>query len=262
MIVTATLAKGAVTMSHKKVVVKRLDAIHNFGAMNILCTDKTGTLTQDKVFLEQHADLFGEESDEVLEYAYLNSYYQTGLKNLLDVAVLDHAEIHQELDVTHNFHKIDEIPFDFHRRRMSVVVSERQDRHLLICKGAVEEILAVCNHVQHGDKKEKMDEERLAKVRAVTNDLNDDGMRVIAVAIREFEPIRETYSLADESDLVLIGYIAFLDPPKETAAPALKALKDHGVEVKILTGDNERVTSKVCRVVGLPIKPAGARAGH
>ncbi len=256
MIVTATLAKGAVTMSHKKVVVKRLDAIHNFGAMNILCTDKTGTLTQDKVVLEQHDDLFGEESDEVLEYAYLNSYYQTGLKNLLDVAVLEHGEIHQKLMVADNFHKIDEIPFDFHRRRMSVVVSERQNRqnrHLLICKGAVEEILTVCNRIQHGNRIERMNEERLARVRAVTNDLNDDGMRVIAVAIREFEPLRGMYSLADESDLVLVGYIAFLDPPKETAAPALKALKDHGIEVKILTGDNERVTSKVCRVVGLMI---------
>jgi len=137
MIVTATLAKGAVTMSRKKVVVKRLDAINNFGAMDILCTDKTGTLTQDKVSLEQHADLFGEDSDEVLEYAYLNSYYQTGIKNLLDIAVLEHGEIHRELEVTRNFHKVDEIPFDFQRRRMSVVVSERQDRHLMICKDAM-----------------------------------------------------------------------------------------------------------------------------
>lgn len=253
MIVTATLAKGAVIMSRKKVVVKSLDAIHNFGAMNILCTDKTGTLTQDKVFLEQHSDLFGEDSDEVLEYAYLNSYYQTGLKNLLDVAVLEHGEIHRELEVTKNFSKIDEIPFDFHRRRMSVVVCEQQDHHLLICKGAVEEILAVCSRIKHGDQIESLDEDRLAIIRANTNDLNDDGMRVIAVAIREFEPLREIYSVKDESDLILVGYIAFLDPPKETAAPALKALKDHGIDVKILTGDNELVTAKVCKVVGLPI---------
>jgi Mg2+-importing ATPase len=253
MIVTATLAKGAVIMSRKKVVVKSLDAIHNFGAMNILCTDKTGTLTQDKVFLEQHADLFGEESDEVLEYAYLNSYYQTGLKNLLDVAVLEHGEIHRELEVTKNFYKIDEIPFDFHRRRMSVVVSEQQDHHLLICKGAVEEILSVCSHIKHGELIEKVDEDRLAIVRATTNDLNDDGLRVIAVAIREFKPLRDTYSVADESDLILVGYIAFLDPPKETAAPALQALKDHGIDVKILTGDNELVTAKICKVVGLPV---------
>lgn len=254
MIVTATLAKGAVTLSKQKVIVKQLDAIHNFGAMDILCADKTGTLTQDKVFLEQHSNLFGEDSDEVLEYAYLNSYYQTGLKNLLDVAVLEHGEVHQELGVTHNFHKVDEIPFDFKRRRMSVVVSERQDRHLLICKGAVEEILAVCTQVQYDDDQHKpLDDGMLAMVRAMTNDLNDDGMRVIAVAIREFDPLRDTYSQADESDMVLVGYIAFLDPPKETAAPALKALKGHGIEVKILTGDNERVTAKVCKVVGLPV---------
>ncbi|MCK9394913.1 MAG: magnesium-translocating P-type ATPase [Methylobacter sp.] len=275
MIVTATLAKGAMIMSRKKVVVKSLDAIHNFGAMNILCTDKTGTLTQDKVFLEQHADLFGEDSDEVMEYAYLNSYYQTGLKNLLDVAVLEHGEIHQELKVTRNFRKVDEIPFDFHRRRMSVVVSERENHHLLICKGAVEEVLAACSYIKHGDQIEKMDAERLSMIRTVTNELNNDGMRVIAVAVRKFEPLpvtddsdhvaqltqlikgsnglRETYGIADESDLMLVGYIAFLDPPKETAAPALKALKEHGIDVKILTGDNELVTAKVCRVVGLPV---------
>ncbi len=253
MIVTATLAKGAVIMSHKKVVVKSLDAIHNFGAMNILCTDKTGTLTQDRVILEQHADLFGIDSEEVLEYAYLNSYYQTGLKNLLDVAVLEHGEIHRELEVTSNFHKIDEIPFDFQRRRMSVVVSERQDHHLLICKGAVEEVLAVCSHIKHGDDIQRMNQNELEMVRKVTQEINDDGMRVIAVAIREFGPLRETYSVTDESDLLLVGYIAFLDPPKETAAPALKALNDHGISVKILTGDNELVTAKICKVVGLPV---------
>lgn len=257
MIVTATLAKGALVMSGKKVVVKRLDAIHNFGAMDILCTDKTGTLTQDKVILEQHADLFGEESDEVLEYAYLNSYYQTGLKNLLDVAVLEHGEIHRKLEVTHNFRKVDEIPFDFHRRRMSVVVErqDRQDRHLLICKGAVEEILSVCSCIRHGERIEALDEAALASVRETIRELNDDGLRVIAAAIREFEPEREAYHLGDESDLVLVGYIAFLDPPKETAAPALQALKAKGVSVKVLTGDNELVTAKVCRVVGLPETP-------
>ncbi len=252
MIVTATLAKGAVVTSGKKVVVKRLDAIHNFGAMNILCTDKTGTLTQDKVVLEHHANLFGEDSDEVLEYAYLNSCYQTGLKNLLEVAVLEHGEIHRELEVTRNFREVDEIPFYFHRRRMSVVVSERRDRHLLICKGAVEEILGVCTRISHGERIETLDDVALACVRETTRELNDDGLRVIAVAIREFEPDRETYHVDDESDLVLIGYIASLDPPKETAAPALQALKDNGVAVKVLTGDNELVTTKVCRVVGLP----------
>jgi Mg2+-importing ATPase len=251
MIVTATLAKGAVTMSRKKVVVKRLDAIHNFGAMDILCTDKTGTLTQDKVVLEQHADLFEEDSEEVLEYAYLNSFYQTGLKNLLDLAVLEHAEIHQKLEVTQNFSKVDEIPFDFQRRRMSVIVDERQTRHLLICKGALEEILAVCNRVQHGETVEPLGDDRLAEIREIAKRLNNNGMRLIAVAVREFPPLRQIYNLADERALTLVGYVAFLDPPKETAAPALKALKEHGVAVKVLTGDNELVTSKVCRMVGL-----------
>ena len=251
MIVTATLAKGAVTMSHKKVVVKRLDAIHNFGAMNILCTDKTGTLTQDKVVLEQHADLFGEDSEEVLEYAYLNSFYQTGLKNLLDLAVLEHGEIHQKLEIAQNFSKVDEIPFDFQRRRMSVVVEERRNRHLLICKGAVEEILDVCNRVQHGETVEPLGDEMLAEIREIAKGLNNNGMRLIAVAVRDFPPMRQVYNLADERALTLVGYVAFLDPPKETAAPALRALKEHGVEVKVLTGDNELVTSKVCRIVGL-----------
>ena len=253
-IVTATLAKGAVTMSRRKVVVKSLDAIHNFGAMDILCTDKTGTLTQDKVFLERYADPFGKDSAEVLKFVYLNSYYQTGLKNLLDVAVLAYGDLHHELEVTKNFSKIDEIPFDFQRRRMSVVVSEQQNQHKLICKGAVEEILAVCTAIKNGDKIETIDQERLAAIHVITNNLNNDGLRVIAVAIREFEPLRETYSVADEKELILVGYIAFLDPPKESAAPALQALTKNGIDVKILTGDNELVTAKICRVVGLPVK--------
>ncbi|MDD4915939.1 MAG: magnesium-translocating P-type ATPase [Methylococcales bacterium] len=253
MIVTATLGKGAVFMSRKKVVVKSLDAIHNFGSMNILCTDKTGTLTQNKVALEQHGDLFGHESDEVLEYAYLNSYYQTGLKNLLDVAVLEYGDIHRELEITRNFHKVDEIPFDFHRKRMSVVVNERKDKHLLICKGAVEEILAVCSHIRQGDDIRPLDAGALDMVHAVVNRISNDGMRVIAVAVREFPPTRDNFSIADEAQLLLVGYIAFLDPPKESATPALLALANHGIDVKILTGDNELVTAKICRSVGLPI---------
>ena len=252
MIVTATLAKGAVALSRKKVIVKRLDAIQNFGAMDVLCTDKTGTLTQDKIFLARHTDVFGEVSDQVLEYAYLNSYYQTGLKNLLDVAVLDHAEVHRELNVAKHYRKVDEIPFDFQRRRMSVVVSERDDHHELICKGAVEEILGVCNRVQHGDAIEPLSAELLAQVNSLTAALNEEGLRVVAVAMKETPPTQSVYSVADESDLVLVGYIAFLDPPKESTAPALKALQAHGVAVKVLTGDNERVTAKICREVGLP----------
>lgn len=251
MIVTSTLAKGAVFLSRKKVIVKRLDAIQNFGAMDVLCTDKTGTLTQDKIFLARHVDVWGEESDDVLEMAYLNSYYQTGLKNLLDVAVLEHVDVHQELNPAKNYRKVDEIPFDFNRRRMSVVVSEREDHHELITKGAVEEILAVCSRVRHGDAVEPLTPELLARIRAVTAELNEEGLRVVAVAAKEVPPSKETYGVADESELTLIGYVAFLDPPKESTAPAIKALAEHGVAVKVLTGDNELVTAKICREVRL-----------
>jgi Mg2+-importing ATPase len=251
MIVTATLAKGAVLMSRRKVIVKRLDAIQNFGAMDVLCTDKTGTLTQDKIFLSRHVDVWGEESDDVLQMAYLNSYYQTGLKNLLDVAVLEHLDVHQELNPAANYRKVDEIPFDFTRRRMSVVVSEREDHHELITKGAVEEILAVCSRVRHGNSIEPLTPELLARIRAVTAELNEEGLRVVAIAAKEVPPGKETYGVPDESDLILVGYVAFLDPPKESTAPAIKALAEHGVTVKVLTGDNELVTAKICREVGL-----------
>ncbi|MCP9448930.1 MAG: magnesium-translocating P-type ATPase [Nitrospira sp.] len=251
LIVTSTLAKGAVFLSRKKVIVKRLDSIQNFGAMDVLCTDKTGTLTQDKIFLERYVDVWGEESDEVLKMAYLNSYYQTGLKNLLDVAILEHAEVRRELEPAKNYRKVDEIPFDFTRRRMSVVVSEREDHHELICKGAVEEILNVCMHVRRGEHVEPLTADLLAGVREVTAELNKEGLRVVAVAAKEVPPSRETYGVADESDLTLIGYVAFLDPPKDSTAPALKALAEHGVSVKVLTGDNELVTAKICREVGL-----------
>ncbi|TAL76566.1 MAG: magnesium-translocating P-type ATPase [Burkholderiaceae bacterium] len=252
MIVTSTLAKGAVYLSRKKVIVKRLDAIQSFGAMDVLCTDKTGTLTQDRIFLERHTDAYGVESDDVLELAYLNSYYQTGLKNLLDVAVLAHGEVHRELDVTSVYRKVDEIPFDFDRRRMSVVVSERREHHLLICKGATEEMLGICTHVRHGEVDETLTDQHLADVRAVTAELNGEGLRVVAVAVKHMPPSRDVYSISDESDLTLVGYIAFLDPPKETTRPAIAALAEHGVAVKVLTGDNELVTLKVCREVGLP----------
>jgi len=253
MIVTSTLAKGAVLLSRRKVIVKRLDAIQNFGAMDVLCTDKTGTLTQDKIFLSRHTDVWGETSDDVLEYAYLNSYYQTGLKNLLDVAVLEHAEVRSELEVATAFRLIDEIPFDFQRRRMSVVVARHDAHHLLVCKGAVEEMLSVCTRVRHGELDEPMTDELLARILAVTGELNQDGLRVVAVAVKELPPAKADYRVPDEAALTLIGYVAFLDPPKETAAVALKALAAHGVKVKVLTGDNELVTKKVCREVGLDV---------
>ncbi|MDE2368438.1 MAG: magnesium-translocating P-type ATPase [Burkholderiales bacterium] len=251
MIVTSTLAKGAVALSRQKVIVKRLDAIQNFGAMNVLCTDKTGTLTQDKIFLERHSDIAGEENEEVLRLAYLNSHYQTGLKNLLDVAVLEHVEVHRELGIGTNYRKVDEIPFDFQRRRMSVVVAEREDHHELICKGAVEEVLQVCTSVREGERTVPLTPEKLAELREATAELNAQGLRVVAVAMKEEPPKREVYGVADERELTLMGYIAFLDPPKESTAPALQALKANGIEVKILTGDNELVTAKICREVGL-----------
>lgn len=251
MIVTSTLAKGAVFLSRKKVIVKRLDAIQSFGAMDVLCTDKTGTLTEDHIVLARHLDVWGEDSDRVLEMAYLNSYYQTGLKNLLDKAVLEHTEVHWALAPNTHYRKVDEIPFDFERRRMSVVVSERDDHHELICKGAVEEILAVCSHVQHSDAIEPLTPDLLARIKHITDELNGEGLRVVAVAAKEAPPSKDVYSQADESELTLMGYVAFLDPPKASTAPALQALADHGVAVKVLTGDNDRVAAKVCRDVGL-----------
>ena len=256
MIVTATLAKGAVLLSRKKVVVKRLDAIQNFGAMDVLCTDKTGTLTQDRIALARQTDAFGLPSDEVLNFAFLNSYYQTGLKNLLDRAVLEHVELPTELKLKQDYRKIDELPFDFARRRMSVVVSERDEHHELVCKGAVEEVLAVCTRVRNGNgagaQDAPLDAAMLARVQQVAHTLGEEGLRVVAVAMKELPPSQDVYSVADEAGLTLIGYIAFLDPPKDSAAPALKALAAHGIRVKVLTGDNELVTARVCKQVGLP----------
>jgi len=255
MIVTSTLAKGAVQLSRQKVIVKHLDAIQNFGAMDILCTDKTGTLTQDKIALERHTDAFGAPSDDVLRYAYLNSYYQTGLKNLLDRAVLEHAQLQTQLRLAQDFHKVDEIPFDFDRRRMSVVVSERENHHALICKGAVEEILSVCSQIRRqsatGNEDVEFSAELLAKVRRVTQELNAQGLRVVAVATKFIPVTQSTYSVVDETGLTLLGYIAFLDPPKESAAPAISALEQHGVKVKVLTGDSELIAAHVCAQVGL-----------
>ena len=251
LIVTSTLAKGAVVMSRRKVIVKRLDAIQNFGAMDVLCTDKTGTLTQDRIVLSRHTNIWGYESAEVLPFAYLNSYYQTGLKNLLDVAVLEHVDVHTALNPAANYRKVDEIPFDFQRRRMSVVVCEREDHHELITKGAFDEVVAICSHMRNGEVVEPITEELLVRLRHSMGKLALEGLRVVAVAVKEVPPTKETYSVADECDLTLIGYIAFLDPAKESTAPAIEALHVHGVAVKVLTGDNELVAVKVCRDVGI-----------
>lgn len=253
MIVTVNLAKGAMAMSKKGVIVKRLNAIQNFGAMDVLCTDKTGTLTQDRIILKRCLDLHGEESERVIEYAYLNSFHQSGLKNLLDVAVLQHVELREKLKADEHYHKLDEIPFDFERRRMSVVLARGDASHVLICKGAVEEVLSACTRYVIDAEIGPLDESRFAQTQVMTAELNADGFRVIAIAFKEMPPAQDAYSVADEAGLTLLGYIAFLDPPKESAAPAIAALNANGVQVKILTGDNDIVTRKICREVGLPV---------
>lgn len=246
MIVTVNLAKGALAMAAKKVIVKRLPAIQNFGAIDILCTDKTGTLTQDRVVLERHVDIVGHTSDEVLYYAYLNSHFQTGLRNLIDRAVLAHADLHVEAD----YRLVDELPFDFQRRRMSVVVNYEGD-HVLICKGAVEEIYACCTHYQVGDEVYPLIDMIRFDLFEEVDTLNRDGFRVLGIAYREFPQSQTVFTVADESRLILLGYIAFYDPPKPSATEALDRLTGAGVTVKVLTGDNGLVTEKVCRDVGL-----------
>ncbi len=219
--------------------------------MDAPCTDKTGTLTQDKIVLMHHVDLHGRESERVLEYAYLNSHYQSGLKNLLGVAVLDHVEMNEHVELEHRFGKVDELPFDFLRRRMSVVLATEENKHLLICKGAVEEVFAACTRYAMDGGVAPLDASHLVQMQQQTASLNADGFRVIAVAYKEFCNPRQVYHTADESDLILLGYIAFLDPPKESAETAIAALARSGVQVKILTGDNDIIARTICRQVGV-----------
>ncbi len=255
LIVTANLARGAMAMSRRKVVVKRLDAIQNFGAMDVLCTDKTGTLTLDRIVLERHLDLDGDDNDQVLGYAWLNSHFQTGLRNLMDKAVLAHRDLEQ---LAQQYRVVDEIPFDFQRRRMSVVLADRGEGgsdggELLVCKGAVEEMLGICVWEKIGDEVVPLTDERRAAIRATTSRLNEDGLRVLVVALKRQRPLARAYGVDDENGLVAVGCLAFLDPPKDTAASAIAALRQHGVAVKVLTGDNETVTRKICAEVGLDI---------
>jgi Mg2+-importing ATPase len=250
LIVTANLAKGALAMSRRKVVVKQLNAIQNFGAVDVLCTDKTGTLTLDKIVLERHLDMGGEESAEALEFGYLNSRFQTGLKNLMDKAVLTHRQLES---AAADYQVIDEIPFDFRRRRMSVVVARGDGEHLLICKGAVEEMLAICAFEKAGAATVPLTDARRNAIKAMTHRLNEDGLRVLVVAVRREPGHARPYTVADENALVAVGCLAFLDPPKDSAATAIRALHSHGVEVKVITGDNEVVTRKICREVGLDV---------
>lgn len=255
MIVSANLAKGAIGMAKRKVVVKRLNAIQNFGAMDILCTDKTGTLTQDRIILEQHLDINGQLDPSVLQLAWLNSYYQSGMKNLMDKAIIRFAEEKTNAKTMGlgKYTKIDELPFDFSRRRLSVVMQNGNDDHLMICKGAVEEMLSIASHVYEQGQYLPLTEERKQKLIELAYQYNQDGFRVLAVGFKDI-PAQDTkaqYAVADEKDLVIRGFLTFLDPPKDSAREAVKALREHGVAVKVLTGDNDIITAKVCREVGL-----------
>ena len=253
MIVSANLAKGATAMAKRKVVVKRLNAIQNFGSMDVLCTDKTGTLTQDKIILEHHVNTFGQRDDAVLSLAWLNSYHQSGMKNLMDQAVVQFSAQNPKFQVPFAYSKIDELPFDFVRRRLSIVVKDAADDHLLVCKGAVEEMLSISTHVLEAGAAVPLDQRRRQELLAIANDYNEDGFRVLVVATRNIPNAvaRRQYTTADERNLVIQGFLTFLDPPKETAGPAIAALQQIGVAVKVLTGDNAVVTSKICRQVGL-----------
>ncbi len=249
MIVSVCLSKGGLAMSKKKVIVKRLNSIQNFGAMDVLCTDKTGTLTMDHVILEVYCDVFKKESEEVLRDAYLISHFQTGLKNVLDRAVLQHKELHSQLSLD-TYTKVDELPFDFSRRMMSVAVEGADGVRQLLTKGAPEAVFVKCTHFEYEGEIFPMEPILADDLMAEVNDLNSDGFRVLAVATKKLDK-RDAYSRADECDLVLTGYLAFLDPPKDTAAKAITVLRQHGITVKVLTGDNDLVTRKVCREVGI-----------
>jgi len=249
MIVTVCLSKGALMMSRKKVVVKRLNSIQNFGAIDVLCTDKTGTLTMDRVTLEKYCDVVREEDESVLVLAYLNSHFQTGLKNVLDRAILDHKEIHEQSQIG-QYRKVDEVPFDFQRKIMSVVVQRPDEPPRLICKGAPESVFARCTHYELSGEIRPIEPILIADLREEYDDLSGEGFRVLALAYRDLD-VKAAYGKDEEKNLILKGYVAFLDPPKESAAAAIAALQRHGVAVKVLTGDNERVSAKICRAVDL-----------
>ncbi|MFE2240990.1 magnesium-translocating P-type ATPase [Streptomyces virginiae] len=262
MVVSANLARGAVAMSRRKVVVKRLNAIQNLGAMDVLCTDKTGTLTEDRIVLDRYLDVHGDEDGEVLEYGYLNAHFQTGLRNLMDQAVIDRVGEAEEVVVDTRFSMVDEIPFDFARRRMSVVLARNPlgggsgsgtGEHVIITKGAVEEVLDLCTHMTDRGATVELTEQLRWHVTRIAEDNNRRGLRVLAVATRTVDTPRETYSVADEDGLTLVGFLAFLDPPKADAARALEGLADKGIAVKVVTGDNDLVAARVCADVGLDV---------
>jgi Mg2+-importing ATPase len=249
MIVTVCLSKGALAMSRKKVIIKRLHSIQNFGAIDVLCTDKTGTLTRDQVILERYCDVVREVDEGVLVFAYLNSHFQTGLKNVLDRAILGHKELREQLNIPEH-RKLDEIPFDFSRKLMSVAVETPEGTSRLICKGAPEAVFSRCSHFELNGQVLPIQPILIADLREEHDALSADGFRVLAVAYRDW-PHKDRFGKEHEKDLILKGYVAFLDPPKESVPAALEALQRHGVTVKVLTGDNELVSRKICRDVGL-----------
>ncbi|MCD8373242.1 MAG: magnesium-translocating P-type ATPase, partial [Clostridia bacterium] len=258
MIVTTCLAKGAVSMSKQKTIVKNLNSIQNFGAMDVLCTDKTGTLTQDKVVLEYHLNVKGKDDIRVLRHAYLNSYFQTGYKNLMDLAIIKKTEEMEAADkslsdLSEIYHKIDEIPFDFTRRRLTTVVSDKNGKTQMVTKGAVEEMLSVCAYAEVDGKVVELTNDVREDILNTVDGLNDKGFRVLAIAQKSNPSPVGAFGVKDECDMVLLGYLAFLDPPKESVAQAIRALSSYGVRVKILTGDNEKVTRTICRQVGLKV---------
>lgn len=259
MIVTTCLAKGAVSMSKKQTIVKNLNSIQNFGAIDILCTDKTGTLTQDKVILEYHLNVNGEDDTRVLRHAYLNSYFQTGYKNLMDIAIIHKTEEEETqnkelLDLSENYIKVDEIPFDFNRRRLTTVVQDKFGKTQMVTKGAVEEMLSICNYAECDGEVKPLTLTLRHQILETVNDLNDKGFRVLAIAQKSNPSPVDSFGVKDECDMVLMGYLAFLDPPKESTADAIEALKNHGVTTKILTGDNDKVTRTICKQVGLEVR--------
>ncbi|MEG0267785.1 MAG: magnesium-translocating P-type ATPase [Carnobacterium sp.] len=253
MIITSNLAKGAITMSKKKVIVKELNAIQNLGAMDILCTDKTGTITEDKVVLVQHVNPIGEKSNRVLELAFINSNYQTGWKNVMDHAVIEYFSGNKTEKNTENLEKVDEIPFDFTRRRLTVAVKDDK-QHIMITKGAVEEMLKVCSHVELDGEVVSLTPELKNKMEAVSIDMNKEGMRALGVAYKIDVHDSAVYSIKDENNMILVGFMGFLDPPKQSSITAIKSLHEHGVNVKVLTGDNEIVAQKICKEVGIEVK--------
>ncbi len=260
MIVTTCLAKGAVAMSKKQTIVKNLNSIQNFGAIDILCTDKTGTLTQDKVVLEYHLDIDGNDDHRVLRHAYLNSYFQTGYKNLMDLAIIEKTEEMEAedatlIDLSNHYEKVDEIPFDFTRRRLTTVVKDKNGKTQMVTKGAAEEMLDICTFADMGGGNvQPLDESVKKKILQTIDGLNDKGFRVLVLAQKTNPSPVGQFGVKDECDMVLLGYLAFLDPPKQSAAEAIVALREHGVDTKILTGDNEKVTRTVCKQVGLKVK--------